>query len=303
MKIVVKVNTDNVDVDIDKTKNILHIKEKLQEKNEEYKVENTRLIFMGRLLKNDTLISECKIKENSRLHAVVKIPEKQPSPPPPSNQEDNNSFNMFGDTGENSVDDYLTSSIGRQTGSFINNSTEEQMMNYSTEGQMMNNSTDEQMMNNPTILNMLNSLFSNPQMLQKFMDVNRRLESGELAYESLSQDPVYQEIMSDSSIGQNFNQILSDPNIMQTMMNEMIGGGGEESNYEENTQQEFNDELSIDQLINLPVDESNTEENKEKYKEQLEQLLNFGFTDEEKNLRLLVACQGNLQIVMNRLLD
>ena len=42
---------------------------------------------------------------------------------------------------------------------------------------------------------------------------------------------------------------------------------------------------------------------KEKYKNQMDKLINLGFGDEEKNLKVLVECKGDVQSSVEKLFD
>ena len=42
---------------------------------------------------------------------------------------------------------------------------------------------------------------------------------------------------------------------------------------------------------------------KEKYKNQMDELINLGFGDEEKNLKVLVECKGDVQSSVEKLFD
>ena len=56
----------------------------------------------------------------------------------------------------------------------------------------------------------------------------------------------------------------------------------------------FNDNNN-ENIINL--------NNKEKYKNQMDKLINLGFGDEEKNLKVLIECNGDVQSSVEKLFD
>ena len=316
MQIVVKINSENINIDVDGNQSVLNIKQKLNEHNTEYKVENMRLIFMGKILKDDQSIDENGMKGNSTIHCVISQPQNT-NQNNSSNQQNNSSNeqeapmeNPWAQTETNTQSQTASNPFATMMQSFGGGQGMGQGMNTQGMGmgQGMNIQGMQQMMSSPSFQNIMSSLMSNPQNLQKMMDVNRRLQSGELNYMTLMNDPMYREVCSDPNFSQGLQQFMSDPNSRNMMSSMMSSTGGSNTNTDQNmnTSQNVNTEqelLTNSQLSSLPIGETNTEENKEKYKEQLEQLRNFGFTNEEENLKLLVACQGNTEIVMNRLLD
>jgi ubiquilin len=325
MKLKIKITGgDDINMEIPDDSKIIDIKDKMAEQNDEYFAHKIRLIFMGRLLKNEKTLGDEKLVDGRTLHAVVSKPSPPPTPPPspPSTSPPNS---ISGDEDDEPFDPWAD-----PLGNLANIPTN------LTENDRMN-----RVLANPNIGNVITSLMNNPENLERITRINQRMESGELNHETVGEDEDYINLLREPNFMENMIQLLqNDPAMMQSISNMMSGDGTPVEMPDlqslmsgipnqtlpplENLQplenlpptpnltnpdglppMPFGDfSNNLGQIPELPVNDfPEGTDFKELYSEQLQQLAEFGFEDEERNIEVLKQTQGNVQFAMNRLLD
>ena len=293
MKLKIKVmGKGDFHIEVEEDAKIIDIKHKIAEQDDNYFVDKIRLIFMGRLLKNEKTLSEENIDDGKSLHAVITKPSPPPTPPQSSESEEDvdEPFDPW--------EDPLASPIT---------------------GELSENDRVNRLMVNPSMGNVLNSLVNNPENMARMTRINQRMESGELNDDTINTDEDYLNLLREPAFMENMMQLLqNDPEMMQSITNLMNGGGapaempnlqslmtglpGRDFPSMENIPDTPSDDVG--QIPELPVDTFPEDTDfKELYHEQLAQLAEFGFTDEDRNIEVLKSVQGNVQFAMNRLLD
>ena len=298
-------------VEVEEDATVIDVKNKIAEQDDDYFVDKIRLIFMGRLLKNEKTLEGEKINDGKSLHAVISKPSPPPPapvPPPPSptlEEEEADTEDI-----ENEPFDPWADPIANLATIPTTPLTE--------------NDRTNRILANPGIGNVLNSLMGNPENMERIGRINERINSGELTHETMNEDEDYMNLLREPNFMENMMQLLqNDPEMMQSitsMMGDDAGsgrppvempnlqslmGGAPHMNFP--SMENLPDDIptgDLGQIPELPVDTfpENTDF-KELYREQLAQLAEFGFTDEERNIEVLKSVQGNVQFAMNRLLD
>lgn len=277
---------------------IVDIKELIaNEKNTSIK--NIKLIFMGKILKNEDLIEEYKIIEGSKLHCVIKKSEQ--------NTENNN-------TPENGT-------TSQPTNSPYNSQMRELIINLTL--QNLNLPSDSPMRH---VLNQVleSDGFSN---LTPSSDFLNNINSTE----QINFQDYYNNFLNNSN-----QQMFS--NLFNTYQNSINSNQNNSTNTEQNTtvdnqtSEEITDNVfnncenlttvtipdNVTQINNLNLDEveENTndeieevidieriEELKNKYSEELENIRAMGFNDDSKILDLLDESHGSVSIALNKLFN
>ena len=307
MKLKIKfLSSENIEVDFN-GKTIDQLKDdiaELKKKNKEY----IKIIFAGQVLENDRTLESYKITDNTVIHCLIRNPiaaDNQnisstiPLSMPNSNHNINNSFS--------NLNNDLPSS---------------------------NNSSGIGMPNNEQMQQLLTMLIQNPEM--KSMLINLTLQSINITQESPMRSNYEQMLNNMFSNPSAFISIFNESNT-QNMMNmfsnmnvnsfnfptEMMQNETQEENdetVEENIQSEIQNDLnseiqndlnseinqqSINDMSTIQNEEKNDEQHNEhltqKYAEQIQQIKNMGFDDEDRIIEVLSQCSGSVSIALNKL--
>ena len=176
---------------------------------------------------------------------------------------------------------------------------------------------------------------NNPDNAGRMQRINQRMESGELTEETIDEDEDYMNLINEPGFMQNMMQLLqNDPEMMQSISSMMSDSGtpvempdlhsmlsgmphrnlpsmenlpptaNSDTSRRYIPTPDVQNSTSLGQIPELPVhDFPDDTDFKELYSEQLAQLAEFGFTNEERNIEVLKQTQGNIQFAMNRILD
>ena len=353
IKIKVKLtsNAKVYDISIQKSDTIQKLKEEC-EKETTIPVSQQNLVFKGRILTNDKLVSDYGIDND---HTIILVKKHSPAEPKKeekteekkettnttnttntsntnttntnttnTNANANNPFNMF--AGGQMPD--LTGMLGNIDPNELNNMMQGMGlggigsglggMNPGMMGQI------SQILNNPMYMQMMNNMLQDPNTLQMIMNSPQMQAMAR-------NNPQLSAIMNNPQIMQ---QVLNPQNLqmMRNMMN-AFGGLGANTNANNNNAGANNQQppFDLNQMMqmmgglggmggfgagnnNVGVGNNNMGDSgntgndsnvdyKEKYKDQLAQLKDMGFINEETNIQVLKQCSGNVQFAVEKLLN
>ena len=271
------------------------------------------LVFKGKILKDNETLQFYKFEKDITVILVKKAaaPKNEGSNPQPNtqtNSQSNTQPNPFGNLNDNPFMNMMQgmpdlSAMGGMMGGMP--------------GMGMNPQAMAQMLSNPMYTNMMSQMLNNPQMMQMVLN-NPQIKA------MTDANPQLREIFNNP---ETMRQILSPQNLqnMAQMMSSMGGGmGGMGGNMggmggmggmpnmfnpygmgmnpfgpnPTTSTSNTGNNTSTTQPQNAPnVDP------KEKYNDQLKQLADMGFVNEETNIQVLIQCNGNVQFAVERLLN
>ncbi|EPZ33205.1 Ubiquilin domain-containing protein [Rozella allomycis CSF55] len=303
MKVFIKHgNEEKLEIEIDSTDTIATIKQKIKEKAN-VEPQNQRIIFSGKILKDEDTVQSVKLAEGNTMH-LVKLSKPAASAStttaaPPTV------------TGPTSVPQSPSAAAPASPGMA-------QLPNMASlfggnPGAMpgLNDPGFASMLNNPALLQMsMQMLASNPQMLQTILNSNPQ-------FASLS--PEMRQMMSSPEM----IRLLSDPNIIQQAMGMNAGmnsfGMGAPPAANPTTPQSpavgqipgalggsgFNPALFQQMMTGMmpPAPPVSNEPPEVRYEVQLRQLNDMGFFDPVNNIRALQATGGNVNSAVEYLLS
>ena len=261
MKIKVKfINGNNSIYDCTQT-DILSLK-KLIGNDKDISDENIKLIYRGKILKNEESFDMHKIDEESTLHCVVRKPNLQ-----------NN----------NNVSQTINNNVNIQN-------TSESLPNLNSIFQNMS-LTDNNISNifqnqDPAMINQINTMYQIPQFRELII-------SNTLARMNLPIDSPYRHV-----IENNISNLLQNPQMTNQIINNI--NNLNQSNQISQNLQNNNSDYESSTSNNEP--EINFNELKEKYSSELEEIKSMGFDDENLILKTLSQSQGSVVISINKLL-
>ena len=372
VKIKMTANAQIYNLKILKSDTIQAVKEKC-EKETKIPPESQNLVYKGRILSNEKLVSDYKIDNDHTIILVKKhIPssssstENKPTSQntntntntntdnnntnsntnnsnnnTSSNNNNNNSNpNPFMNLGGNIPD---LSQLGSLLGNIDPNELNNMMQNFGM-GNLGNMGVNPQMMsqifNNPMIMQMMQNMLSNPEMLQMALNSPQMRQMAQ-------NNPQMQAILNNPQLLQ---QMLN-PQTLQMMSNMFAGMSGNNANSGINNNNtnntnnntnpqmppiDFNQMASLfgnmgnmggmfgnlnpnnnstgtsgtgagttENFSNIGINDNNDAnvDYKEKYKDQLAQMKDMGFVNEETNIQVLKQCSGNVQFAVERLLN
>ncbi|EDR27985.1 ubiquilin, putative [Entamoeba dispar SAW760] len=278
------------------------IKEKIR--NQQPDVGEFRLIFAGRVLKDDEVLSTLGVSNNVTLHLVrSRSPTSAPSQPTPSSQptqptpqpNEQNTFQqpqmgnmplpnfggMGGFNGMGGMDMQQAMNMLQQNPQMI-----EQTINFLTQNpqamraMLMMNPQTAQMMNNPQFSMMFDQMISNPELLRMMISNNPMMGMAGM------QQP--QNVQQQNTQPQNVQQPNTQPqNVQQQNPFNLLFGQPLQNNVPSQSQ-------------NVQPTQRNLHEI---YANQINQLKEMGFFDEEENLRVLQRVGGNVNAAVELLLQ
>ena len=350
VKIKMTSNAKVYKIKISKSDTIQALKEKC-EKETEIPPQSQNLVYKGRILSNEKLVSDYKIEND---HTIILVKKHTPSQTTTTetktttttnttnsssnnnntntnnnNSNNNNNQNPFGGLGGQMPD---LSQLGSLMGNIDPNMLNNMMQSlggsggFGNMGMGMNPQMIGQMLSNPMYMQMLQNMLQNPEIIQQALNSPQMRQMAQ-------NNPQMQ-------------AILNNPQLMQQMLNpqtlQMISnmfGAANNNNTNNNTNNNNNNNnnqqmppIDFSQMANLfgnmgglfgnnnmGTGMGTGEENfsnigindnndanvdyKEKYKDQLAQMKDMGFVNEETNIQVLKQCSGNVQFAIERLLN
>ena len=350
VKIKMTSNAQVYTIKILKSDTIQALKEKC-EKETSIPPQSQNLVYKGRILSNEKLVSDYKIEND---HTIILVKKHIPSQPnttetkPSSttttnttsstssnnnsnnnnntntntNNNNNNNSNPFAGLGGQMPD---LSQLGSLMGNIDPNMINNMMQSLGGSGGLgnmgmgMNPQMIGQILNNPMYMQMMQNMLQNPEMLQQALNSPQMRQMAQ-------NNPQMQAILNNPQLMQ---QILN-PQTLQ-MMSNMFGGGNNNSANNNNNNNQQMPQVDFSQMANMfgnmgglfgnnsGAGTGSGEENfsnigindnndanvdyKEKYKDQLQQMKDMGFVNEETNIQVLKQCSGNVQFAIERLLN
>ena len=369
LKIKMTSNAKIYNVKIAKSDTILKLKEEV-EKQTQIPPLSQNLVYKGRILVNEKLVSDYKIENEHTIILVKKHTVSQKEPEAKSNQAtttntsntdtntttasnantnntaentnnnaSNNNTNPFGGMGMGGQMLDLSSLLGNIDPNEINNMMQS-MRGLGDLGGLdgLNPQMIGQILSDPFYMNMMNNMLQNPEMIQM------ALNSPQLR-QMAQNNPNMQALLNNPELIQQ----MINPQTMQ-MMSNMFGGMGNQGTGNTNTNTSTNNTNSnnagtaqnsgstnpnplgmdfsqLSQMLgnmgglgglggldgmgnssntgnvgNTGTNDDNVDY-KEKYKDQLAQLKDMGFINEETNIQVLKQCSGNVQFAIEKLLN
>ncbi|KAJ2742659.1 hypothetical protein GGI20_004324 [Coemansia sp. BCRC 34301] len=273
-------------VDDPQTTKVLQLKELIAEKIADTPVASQRLIFAGRILKDEDTLGSYNVVEGSTVHMVKSGPKKQaanpqaargaaitddsvvegtppPPPPPAATSPQPTAGGMFG------MGDMASMfGAGGDMGGMAGMMTPERM---------------EQMYSNPMVQQMMAQLSANPEMLRSM------IESNPMIQQQLT--PQMREMLANPE----FLRMATNPDMMrataqmQAAMQRMQGGEGGLFNPFGNAPP--------------PPPSANQAPPEERFQQQLQQLNDMGFWNAAQNIRALTITGGNVEAAIEYLLS
>ena len=359
VKIKMTSNAQVYSVKVTKSETIQSLKEKV-EKETSIPAASQNLVYKGRILSNEKLVSDYKIENDHTIILVKKHTSSQPSTtetkPTTSttsnntdtsnnntnnnnntsntnnNNNNNNNPNPFMGLGGQMPD--LSSLMGNIDPNMLNSMM--QNLDSGGMGGLGNLGMNQQMMgsllSNPMYMQMMQNMLQNPEMLRNALN-------SPLMRQMAQNNPQMQALLNNPQLLQ---QMLN-PQTLQMMSNmfRQMGGNnnntGSNNNNNNNTNPQAppfdlsqmanmfgnmqglfgnpNDnggvggntggEAGQENFSNIGINDNNDAnvDYKEKYKDQLAQMKDMGFVNEETNIQVLKQCSGNVQFAVERLLN
>ncbi|KAI9280705.1 ubiquitin-related domain-containing protein [Sporodiniella umbellata] len=250
-------------IEIEADKTVLDLKQLVAEPSQ-VAAENQRLIYSGRVLKDNDRLMDCKIADGNTVHMVKgggQAAKATPASPAPATTQTtettsqganpfaglagmqggpNPMLNMFGSG-------FGAGGLGNSLGG-------------------MDPQGMSQMMQNPMFSQYMASLLDNPQMMESIIAMNPQLQSMGPQLRMMMQSP-------------EIRQMLTNPEAMQQMAG-LLGGGS----------QPLGGNASTD-----------TRSPEERFQVQLKQLNEMGFWEAAKNIRALTATGGDVNAAIELL--
>ena len=348
VKIKMTSNAQVYTVKVLKSDTILTLKEKCQ-KETEVPPESQNLVYKGRILANEKLVSDYKIEND---HTIILV--KKHSPSQPSTESKPTSSNTTANTSNNNANANNTNNNANNNNTNNNNNNSNwnnnpfmgmgggQMPDLSQLGDLMGNIDPNElnsMMQNFGMGNlgnmgmnpqMMNQIFSNPMYMQMMQNMLQNPEMIQMALNS----PQMRQMAQNNPMMQ---QMLNNPQLLQQMLNpqtlqmmsnlfQSMGGGANNTNNTilgnmggmgglfGNPNNQNNNAGNAgagsgngtnENFSNIGINDNNDAnvDYKEKYKDQLAQMKDMGFVNEETNIQVLKQCSGNVQFAVEKLLN
>ena len=299
------IGIDKIVVTLNENDTILMLKEQLISKYNILSEGLIRLIYAGKMLKDQDTILQHKISDEKTIHLVFNKTNKETVPPISTTP----TINTTNTTNINTTDNELETDeplpdlfTGQNTGQNMG-----QMPDLSSLlgnlNQMPSDTEMQNIMGNPAMPGLMQSIMSNPETFQRMNNISSRLNDGSLNYSNMMSDPEFTQLMQDPVMSSAMQQVMTSQMAgtgMSTGLNplQMMGGLGTTPNT--STSGTNND---TPQVSTPPTSSVDYTQYREQYKDQLEILNNMGFTDENQNLQALYTSQGNVDFAVNRLLE
>ena len=340
-----------------KSDTIQTLKEKC-EKETSIPAQSQNMVYKGRILSNEKLISDYKIENDHTIILVKKHTASQPSTTENkttsqnttsnntnnntssnNNTNNNNNNNNTNNNSNNNQNPFMgmggqmpdLSQLGSLMGNIDPSMLSSMMQNLGNGGGFGNLGMNPQMLgqlfNNPMYMQMMQSMLQNPEMLQ--MAINspqmRQLAQNNPQMQAILNNPqLLQQMLNPQTLQMMSNMFQSmsgnnnspnnnnnnnnggqmppfDFSQMANMFGNMGGLFGNQNNNNGVNSGSGNGE----NFSNVGINDNNDPnvDYKEKYKDQLAQMKEMGFVNEETNIQVLKQCSGNVQFAIERLLN
>ena len=344
-----------------KSDTIQTLKEKC-EKETSIPAQSQNMVYKGRILSNEKLISDYKIENDHTIILVKKHTSSQPSTTEnkttsqnqnttsnsntnntssnnTNNTNNNNNNTNTNNNSNNNQNPFMgmggqmpdLSQLGSLMGNIDPSMLNSMMQNLGNGGGFGNLGMNPQMLgqlfNNPMYMQMMQSMLQNPEMLQ--MAINspqmRQLAQNNPQMQAILNNPqLLQQMLNPQTLQMMSNMFSSmsgnnnnsqnnnnnnnnggqmppfDFSQMANMFGNMGGSFGNQNNNGGNSGSGNGENFS-----NVGINDNNDPnvDYKEKYKDQLAQMKEMGFVNEETNIQVLKQCSGNVQFAIERLLN
>ena len=336
MKVKMTSNATVYTVTVNKICTVEELK-KACEKETSIPPESQNLVFKGRILDNTKKIDEYGLQNDNTIILVKKVnpQEKKNEPPKQESQSSNNqnTSNTNTNTNTNSntnpnanpntnTNTNTNSNNGNPFGMDLNSLLQGMggmggmsgMDNLGMGG--MNPQMMGQMLNNPMYMQMMQNLISDPNTLNMMMNhpqIKPLIDSNPMMREIFSNPELMRQMFSPEMM-QQMSTMLNSGGMGGMGMNP-FGMGMPMTNPNNNNNNNSSGNMNpYANLFNMTMGNfgmgQNTNNNpqdnvdpKEKYKEQLAQLKDMGFINEEANIQVLKQCDGNVQFAIEKLLN
>ena len=363
VKIKMTANAQVYTVKVSKSDTIQVLKEKVQ-KETSIPPESQNLVYKGRILANEKLVSDYKIEND---HTIILVKKHIPVQPSSSenktttsntttntntNSNSNTNNNSNNNTNNNNQNPFMglggqmpdLSQLSSLMGDIDPNELTNMMQSMGGMGALGNMGLNPQMMgqifNNPMYMQMMQNMLQNPEMIQMALNSPQMRQMAQ-------NNPQMQMVLNNPQLLQ---QMLN-PQTLQMMSNifqQMGNANNNNNNTGSNTNTNNNNQIppidfsqmanlfsnmnmnmgqmgglfgnntngtgtggntsgtgSNENFSNIGINDNNDAnvDYKEKYKEQLAQMKDMGFVNEETNIQVLKQCSGNVQFAIERLLN
>jgi ubiquilin len=281
MKIKVKfINGNDIFYDSSET-DILSLKN-LIANDRDTSVDNIKLIYRGKILKNEESLEQHKIDENSTLHCVVKKSNLNSTNTNLSNSNNNSTNTTPSNLNSNSID----------TTSNLNNTILNAFSSTSNLNNLFPNLNLSDINNtnlqDPNLINQINTMYQIPQFRE--LIISNTLNRMNLPIDSPYRHVIETHISTLLQNPQMTNQIINNFNNLNQNINTPLDQNLQVNNTNDDNSITDNNEINFNEL-------------KEKYTSQLEEIKNMGFDDEELILKTLDQSHGSVVISINKLLN
>ena len=307
------------------------------EKETTIPVQCQNLVFKGRILENTKKIDEYNVQNDNTIILVKKVSpqEKKDEPPKQENQNQNQNTNSSSNN-NNSNNSNSNNNMNNPFGMDINNMFQGMGGMSGLDGGLgmggMNPQMMSQILNNPMYMQMMQNLMSDPNTMNMLMNqpqIKALIDSNPMMREIFSNPELLRQMFSPEMM-QNMSAMLNSGGFGNMGMNPFgmgmpnMGMGNNNNNNPNNNNNNNSGMPNMNPYANLfnnlnmnmgmmnmgNFGQGNTNNNpqdnvdpKEKYKDQLAQLKDMGFINEEANIQVLKQCDGNVQFAIEKLLN
>ena len=346
VKIKMTSNAQVYTIKISKSDTIQTLKERCQ-KETTIPPESQNLVYKGRILSNEKLVSDYKIEND---HTIILVKKHSPAPTTnetkptttttsnttssnsTNNNANSNSSNNSNNNNNNNNNNWNNnpfmgmggqmpdlSQLGDLMGNIDPNELNNMMQNFGGGNMGMNPQMMGQILSNPIYMQMMQNMLQNPEMLQMALNspqMRQMAQNNPMMQQMLNNPQLLQQMLNPQTLqmmSNMFQQIGNNPNNnnnnnhqmppidfsqMASLLNNMgMNNAGNSGNSSGAGNAENFSNVGINDNNDVNVDY------KEKYKDQLAQMKEMGFVNEETNIQVLKQCSGNVQFAIEKLLN
>lgn len=257
---------------------------------QEIAVEEIRLIFSGRILKDTDTVEGLRMEDGNTVHMVRSLKGKKPtaSANAPESSPSTAPEMPLG-TGQ-------APASGQSFGASQPQFTPQSMAQMIGGGNSpMNNPQIASMLNNPEMMRqMFDMMATNPQMLQAALQMNPAFRNAPPQVQQMMQRPEFLRMAMEMSLAQ--AQAGGDMSMGLGPMGTDVGAGSED---------QYMQTLAalMGQQNQAESPATSNEPPEVRFQSQLQQLSEMGFYDADANIRALLATGGNVNLAIERLLQ
>ncbi|CAJ0916660.1 18933_t:CDS:2 [Entrophospora sp. SA101] len=273
-------NDTKYTVTTDKSKTVLEFKQLIAEKSE-IPADKQKLIYSGKVLKDNDTLETYKIAEGHTVHMVkslgARVSSQSTTQSEPTATSTTNTTNNQSTQPQNIPLNPFTAlgGFGGGSGNFGTNN-DANLFGDNNNGAPNMNMMMEQVLNNPALMQYVLQMMQDPQIIDNVIAMNPQ-QFGEMAPQlrQMTQDP-------------GFQALLSNPDAIRHIatLNPSVGNPG---GYGMGG-------------LGVPPTTAPTIPPEERFQVQLQQLNDMGFWDAQKNIRALLASGGNVNAAIELLL-